>query len=238
MLRLNMATPVTPRNDPNFSPLGVVQAAVLGLTQAPYNTTANLEFIPNMDGFPNGRRLEDDVTRIELQAVAGVALAAIGLWYDDYTAGGSPVTPDLLDVLTYSTGVNKNDRDFTATFPYMAQPNSGAGECGGQIVNAINDPNEFGSNIIGVPALVMTNYPNPFKLATTFKLRLTTPAKVTLQVFDLSGKLVTTVLNERRPEGEHLVEWSSGAKLPSGTYVANVFADGRLMQSAKVVKMN
>ena len=40
-----------------------------------------------MDGFPNGRRLEDDVTTIELQAVCGVALAAIGLWYDDYTVG-------------------------------------------------------------------------------------------------------------------------------------------------------
>ena len=69
MLRLNMAVPPTPRDDPNFSSLGLVQAAAIGLTVAPFNTTADLEFIPNMDGFPNGRRLEDDVTRIELQAV-------------------------------------------------------------------------------------------------------------------------------------------------------------------------
>ncbi|MGB0931894.1 MAG: DUF4331 domain-containing protein, partial [Chitinophagales bacterium] len=68
MLRLNMAVPATPRDDANFSSLGIVQAAAIGLTVAPFNTTANLEFIPNMDGFPNGRRLEDDVTRIELQA--------------------------------------------------------------------------------------------------------------------------------------------------------------------------
>ena len=125
MLRLNMATPVTPRSDPNFSPLGIVQAAVLGLTAAPYNTNTNIEFIPNMDGFPNGRRLEDDVTLIELQAVSGVALAAIGLWYDDYTAGGSPVTQDLLDVLTYRTGVNSNDKYFKSEFPYVAAPWSG-----------------------------------------------------------------------------------------------------------------
>ena len=57
-----------------------------------------------MDGFPNGRRLEDDVTTIELQAVSGVALAAIGLWYDDYTVGvtSSPVTPDFLNVYTFT----------------------------------------------------------------------------------------------------------------------------------------
>jgi Domain of unknown function (DUF4331) len=125
MLRLNMAVPPTPRNDPNFSSLGLVQAAAIGLTVAPFNTTANLEFIPNMDGFPNGRRLEDDVTRIELQAVGGVVLAAVGLWYDDYNANdpnASPVTTDLLDVLTYSTGVETNDAAFQSSFPYLALP--------------------------------------------------------------------------------------------------------------------
>ncbi|HLY68776.1 MAG TPA: DUF4331 domain-containing protein, partial [Puia sp.] len=74
MLRLNMAVPPTPRNDPNFNPLGLVYAAVLGLTNPAYNADTSLQFIPNMDGFPNGRRLEDDVTRIELQAVGGVVL--------------------------------------------------------------------------------------------------------------------------------------------------------------------
>jgi len=124
MLRLNMAVPVTPRDDPNFSSLGLVQAAAIGLTVAPFNTTADLEFIPNMDGFPNGRRLEDDVTRIELQAVAGVVLAAVGLWYDDFdpATSASPVTQNLLNVLTYTTGVETNDAAFSSTFPYVAQP--------------------------------------------------------------------------------------------------------------------
>jgi len=124
MLRLNMAVPVTPRSDPNFSSLGLVQAAAIGLTVSPFNTRADLEFIPNMDGFPNGRRLEDDVTRIELQAVGGVVLAAIGLWYDDFDpmTSASPVTQDLLNVLTFSTGVERNDKAFKSTFPYVASP--------------------------------------------------------------------------------------------------------------------
>jgi len=123
MLRLNMAVPVTSRTDAKFSSLGIVQAAVLGLTDPAYNQNTNIQFIPNMDGFPNGRRLEDDVTVIELQAVAGVALAAIGLWYDDYTVGGAnPVTPNLVSVLSYRTGVNNNDKHFKTSFPYVATP--------------------------------------------------------------------------------------------------------------------
>jgi len=127
MLRLNMAVPVTPRDDANFSSLGLIQAAAIGLTVAPFNETADLEFLPNMDGFPNGRRLEDDVTTIELQAVSGIVLAAVGLWYDDYDpmGGGSPVTEDLLSVLTYSTGVTTNDKAFQPVFPYVAMPWSG-----------------------------------------------------------------------------------------------------------------
>jgi len=132
MLRLNMAVPVTQRNDPNFSSLGLIQAAVLGLTNPTYSTIA-LQFIPNMDGFPNGRRLEDDVTRIELQAVGGVVLAAIGLWYDDvpmpYTA---VVSPQLLSTLSYSTGINTNDTLFRANFPYVQTPWSGYANHSGQ----------------------------------------------------------------------------------------------------------
>jgi hypothetical protein len=125
MLRLNMATPITDRTSADFSSMGLIQAAVLGLTDPTYAGNSNLEFIPNMDGFPNGRRLEDDVTRIELQAVGGAVLAAIGLWYDDYDAAdpmASPVTNMLLNVLQYSTGVEQNDTTFRTAFPYVQAP--------------------------------------------------------------------------------------------------------------------
>jgi hypothetical protein len=124
MLRLNMAVPATPRTDPKFSSLGLISAAVLGLTDPAYNTDTTLQFIPNMDGFPNGRRLEDDVTTIEIQAVAGAALAAIGLWYDDYIPATSPtpVTARLGRVLGFTAGVTKNDTTFSTAFPYVQQP--------------------------------------------------------------------------------------------------------------------
>lgn len=137
MLRLNMAVPPTPRDDPNFSNQGLLQAAVLGLTDPAYNQDASLQFIPNMDGFPNGRRLEDHVTEIELKAVSGIVLAAIGLWYDDFDpmSSPSPVTQDLLDVLTYSTGVTMNDARFQDNFPYLAMPWAGDGPCSGNVAS-------------------------------------------------------------------------------------------------------
>ncbi len=123
MLRLNMAVPATPRNSPDFSNQGLLAAAVLGLTDPRFNKSTALQNIPNMDGFPNGRRLEDEVVKIELQAVGGAVLAAIGLWYDDYRPGSaSPVTPQLKGVLNFSAGVEKNDTTFRAAFPYVQTP--------------------------------------------------------------------------------------------------------------------
>ncbi len=145
MLRLNMAVPATPRTvngspNPAFSNQGLLNAAVLGLTVAPYNTRSTLEFIPNMDGFPNGRRLEDAVDQIELKAVSGVVLAAIGLWYDDFSnTTTNPVTAQLGSVLGYTTGVEANDTTIRATFPFVQTPWVGTGSASGP-TNAVVYP--------------------------------------------------------------------------------------------------
>jgi len=122
MLRLNMSTPVTPRNSPDFSPMGIVNCAVLGITDPRFNADTKTVFIPNMDGFPNGRRLEDDVTSIELQAVGGVALAAIGLFYDDWDTKTTPVTNRLVSTISFTAGPTANDTTFQAAFPYVQAP--------------------------------------------------------------------------------------------------------------------
>lgn len=57
------------------------------------------------NGFPNGRRLQDDVVDIALQVVAGELVGKAN---------------DIGD------GVNKNDTEFGADFPYVALPHSGS----------------------------------------------------------------------------------------------------------------
>ncbi|GAB3638456.1 hypothetical protein GCM10027422_40460 [Hymenobacter arcticus] len=152
MLRLNMAVPATPRNSATFSNQGLLQAAVLGLTTSPYKDNANLEFIPNMDGFPNGRRLEDAVDQIELKAVSGVVLAAIGLWYDDFgPTATNPVTPQLGGVLTFTTGVERNDTTIRAEFPFLQTPWSGTSPASGP-TNTIVAPNLVVSTAMPVEA--------------------------------------------------------------------------------------
>ena len=129
MLRLNMAVPVTDRSSQEFSDwarLGLIRAAAIGLTVPAFAST-DLEAIPHMDGFPNGRRLEDDVTTIALQAVAGLVLSAVGLPEDDATAGdySDLASPQLLSELRFVAGPTENDVPLLSAFPYLASPHNG-----------------------------------------------------------------------------------------------------------------
>jgi hypothetical protein len=248
MLRLNMAVPVTPRNDPKFSNEGIVQAAVLGLTDPAYNTNTDLQFIPNMDGFPNGRRLEDDVTRIELQAVSGIALAAIGLWYDDFTSGGSPVTPQLVNVLTYNTGVNANDAPFKTAFPYVASPWAGTHVCdcgSSQPMTTIKDvkgtlqdvQQNKGFNDLGMasPEMNLRSFPNPVKNITSIKYSVDAPSQVKIAAFDIQGKLIKVLIDKKQEQGTFETNFDL-SNLAQGTYLIAAFKNGQIKQTIKVVK--
>ena len=245
MLRLNMAVPPTPRNDPNFNNLGIVWAAVLGLTNPSYNANANLQSIPNMDGFPNGRRLEDDVVRIELQAVSGIALAAIGLWYDDYNCGPNPVTQDLLDVLTYDAGVTSNDAALKSSFPYVAAPWAGTHNCdcnNNTTARSTTNVDEIQmkkvpSTGLGLssPEMNLSTYPNPGTSNNTIRYSVNVPSQIKIAVYDMQGKLVKVLADKNHEAGVYNVQWDM-SKLSGGTYVVTAVKDGNVKQTIKVVK--
>lgn len=232
LLRLNMAVPVTPRNSPDFSSLGIVQAAVLGITDTRFNASTDLQNIPNMDGFPNGRRLEDDVTRIELQAVSGIALAAVGLFYDDYIIGNSGVTQNLLNVLTYTTGIEANDTTFRSDFPYVQLPWSGYGLCtGGYILTSIND--DAGLNL-GAPQLLMESFPNPSNGQVTIRYRVTNRTKVSMKIYDTNGKIISEpITNETKDIGIYEIPWVS-SKYSPGIYYVTLLNNNSTVQSIKL----
>ncbi len=245
MLRLNMSTPPTQRNDPLFSSLGLLQAAVLGLTDPMYNNTT-LQNIPNMDGFPNGRRLEDDVVSIELQAVGGVVLAAIGLPYDDYTGGTSVVTPDLLRSISYNQGIVRNDTSLRKVFPYEQIPFAGDNpRCNCESKN--NQISATAQNIapqankiitgseVSAPNLVVSASPNPFAVSSTIKYHVAAAANVNISVYSATGNVVAVLVNQKQKAGTYNVQWNAG-KASDGIYFIKTTINGNPSQSVSITK--
>ncbi|KAA3439999.1 FlgD immunoglobulin-like domain containing protein [Rufibacter hautae] len=77
------------------------------------------------------------------------------------------------------------------------------------------------------------NFPNPFRQGgvTTIPFALERAANVKLTVYDLSGKIVATLVNGKKQAGAHQVTWdgraSGGGTVASGTYLYHLTIDGK-----------
>ncbi|MDP8239903.1 MAG: T9SS type A sorting domain-containing protein [Candidatus Hatepunaea meridiana] len=85
-------------------------------------------------------------------------------------------------------------------------------------------PSEF--EIIG-------NYPNPFNSTTTIIYQLPEMGQVTLSVYDLNGKLITTLFNNEQSIGIHQVIWNA-LDIPSGEYLYQLKA-GSVLRTSKLI---
>jgi len=70
------------------------------------------------------------------------------------------------------------------------------------------------------------NYPNPFNPETTISYDITKKGNVTVDIYNLKGQKVKSLLSEKQEAGMHNVEWygdnDSGKKVSSGTYLYRV----------------
>ncbi|MCU7493005.1 MAG: T9SS type A sorting domain-containing protein [Ignavibacteria bacterium] len=68
------------------------------------------------------------------------------------------------------------------------------------------------------------NYPNPFNPSTVINYEIPKTSRVTLKIFDMLGKEVTTLVNEYKEQGRYSVEFNA-SHLPSGTYIYELRAN-------------
>ena len=77
------------------------------------------------------------------------------------------------------------------------------------------------------------NYPNPFNPVTNINYNIPERMKVVINVYDILGRKVKSLVNEEQSAGAHSVRFS-GEGLPSGVYIYRIVA-GKYSESKKLV---
>jgi len=72
------------------------------------------------------------------------------------------------------------------------------------------------------------NYPNPFNPTTTIGYQLPQQSEVRLEVFDMIGRRVATLVDETMQAGHHRVEFKA-SNLASGIYFYRMAAGDEVM---------
>lgn len=124
------------------------------------------------------------------------------------------------------------------TFPitwkriYLAETNEGRKDSGTIFLDDFKVTfvklglDDSGRKPLGGGVRLVQNYPNPFNPKTTMIYHLSSEDHVTLAVYNLTGQLVSVLVNGRLEAGTHTVEWdatnAAGQQVSAGIYLCRI----------------
>ncbi len=92
-------------------------------------------------------------------------------------------------------------------------------------VNNLNIPDQF---------KLLQNYPNPFNPKTIISYQLAVISHVELDIYNIVGQKVATLVNEKQLAGTYQVQWDAG-KYSSGVYYYRLSTDAGFVHTRKLV---
>jgi len=108
----------------------------------------------------------------------------------------------------------------------------------GYAISAITGINDDGGTALPKSPVLHQNYPNPFNPATTIAFNLSHASRITLHVYDMTGKKVRTLINGHYAAGHHTLLWNgtndAGQAVSSGVYFYRLEA-GNFRQTRKML---
>jgi len=137
--------------------------------------------------------------------------------------------------VTYRTEYSYTDKTVDAageTYDYRLADVSYAGE---KVYHALT---VLGVEVIELPTefALLPAYPNPFNPETVIRYQLSADSNVLLQVYDVSGRLVTTLVNKPQHAGRCSIEWNA-SNYASGEYLCKLtIGDHSITQKLTLIK--
>jgi hypothetical protein len=150
---------------------------------------------------------------------------------DGQISGGGGIDKFRMKIWDNSSGVIVYDNQIGASDG--ANPVTALG--GGTVVIHANGgaaAGEMPITLEGTPArfALLPNSPNPFNPETAIPFEVPTVASVRIRIFDLSGRLVATLVDGKMSPGRHTATWNgrtqAGASAASGRYYVQMEAGG------------
>ncbi len=136
-------------------------------------------------------------------------------WTDLHLTGASLGNSSMRGTPLSAVTIDIDGNARSATNPYK-----GASE-GSVVLSVAPDPNVGGGGIDRAPVLfqLIQNYPNPFNPTTNVKFSVEKSGRAVMKLYDITGRLVSTLYDGTAEPGRYYQVSMNGANLASGVYI-------------------
>lgn len=97
-------------------------------------------------------------------------------------------------------------------------------------------PNRFGTDGDLLPV-----FPNPMQERCNVHFNVFRPARVTIHIADVNGRLLTTLIDQEHVQGRYTTAWDgqdhAGSSVPAGTYLCLLQIDGSAVKAQRIVRV-
>jgi len=154
------------------------------------------------------------------------------------------------DGATQTATLNAADNTANVAAISNVQPNA-SGEITIQVEKGSNNTNSYGFYYIGAIEMTKTDvalssdsfsfnglvsiYPNPSAKYVNISYSLKEASNVKMSIYDINGKIVNTILNEKKSVGSYIETWDR-SNVASGLYILEIDADGKKYNSKLVLE--
>ena len=183
------------------------------ITQIDGNVSVGDELVAYANGQVVGAtRISDLSAPVVISAWGG--FNEYGIYLEGYSVG------DKIELRLYS---NQNGQELMVD---VALDNDEYG------VGVFSSGTVTASDMLAVPEEygLSQNYPNPFNPSTTISFSLPVEGNVVLNIYDITGRLVATLVNDNMSSGHHSVTWDGidmiGENVSAGLYIYSLQAEG------------
>ncbi|HPG39378.1 MAG TPA: glycoside hydrolase family 99-like domain-containing protein [bacterium] len=159
-------------------------------------------------------------------SINAIDITSFNEWHE-----GSQIEPTIVAAPT-NTDISSSGQDYTLGFTY-----EGYGTRYLDIVRILlsDIPSETQEQVRSLPRsfLLEQNYPNPFNACTKIEFSIPYDEFVTLEIFNLLGERIATLVSIDLLAGSHQTEWNAG-NVPGGVYFYQLNA-GEFVQTRKLI---
>jgi nitrous oxidase accessory protein NosD len=166
-----------------------------------------------------------------LEPIEGVHVQAMGTEIDDYTDNDGIYSLESLCAGNYDISFSHPMYEDTVV---QAAPTTLDHVTDLDVIMRIITDTDEGDAVPHVFALYQ-NYPNPFNASTTISYRLNSASDVTVEIYDVLGGRIETMVQGDQPPGDYSIVWDARDR-PSGVYFYRIEA-GEYSETRKMVLM-